>query len=68
MFYLAKIIKSKGIDNMKSVMDALEKVIIDVELREKLTVETKKFFASMSEPIFKKHNMNEEKEWQQEIC
>jgi hypothetical protein len=50
---LAKIIKSEGIDNMKSVIDALEKAIIDVKLREKLTAETKKLFASMPEPTFK---------------
>lgn len=50
---LAKIIKSEGIDNVKSVMDALEKAIIDIKLREKLTTETKKLFSLMPEPTFK---------------
>lgn len=50
---LAKIIKSESVNNVKSVMDALEKAIIDIELREKLTTETKKLFALMPEPTFK---------------
>ncbi|MFA5793352.1 MAG: hypothetical protein WC897_05855 [Candidatus Gracilibacteria bacterium] len=50
---LAKIIKSEGIDNVKSVMDALEKAIIDIKLRETLTSETKKLFTLMPEPTFK---------------
>lgn len=50
---LAKIIKSNGIDNVKSVMDALEKAIIDIELRKILISETKKLFDLMPEPKFK---------------
>ena len=50
---LAKIIQSEGIDNVGSVMDALERAIIDIELREKLIAETKKLFALMPEPTFK---------------
>ena len=50
---LAKIAKSEGIVGTKSVMDALEKAIINTELRERLTTQTKALFALMPEPIFK---------------
>src|SRR3989344_4265565 len=46
---LAKKVNSGSIDNVKSVMDALEKSIIDIKLREKLISETKKFFDLMPE-------------------
>jgi len=44
---LAKIINSGGIENVKSVMHALEKSIIDVKLREILIFETKKLLDLM---------------------
>jgi hypothetical protein len=47
---LAKIIKDGGIDGVKSVMDALEQSIIDVNLREKIIKETQILFALMPEP------------------
>lgn len=50
---LAKIVNSGGIDNVKSVMDALEKSIIDIKLREMLISETKKLFDLMPELRFK---------------
>lgn len=47
---LAKIVKSGGIEGIKSVMEALEKSIINTELREKLTEHTKTLFSLMPEP------------------
>ena len=47
---LAKKVNSGSIDNVKSVMDALEKSNIDIKLREKLISETKKMFDLMPEP------------------
>lgn len=49
---LAKIINLGGIENVKSVMDALEKSIIDVKLREILIFETKKLFDLMPKSQF----------------
>lgn len=51
---LARMMKSAGIDGVKSVMDALEQAIIDIKLRERLTRETQKIFALMPESIFKR--------------
>lgn len=50
---LARVIQSGGIDGVKSVMDALENAIINIELRAKLTAETEKLFTLMPEPTFK---------------
>ena len=51
--HLAKVIKGGGIDGVKSVMDALEQGIINIELREKLNLETKKLFSLMPNPTLK---------------
>lgn len=52
---LAKIVRAGGIEGVSTVMDALEKAIIDTKLRDKLTAETQKLFALMPEPTLKMH-------------
>jgi|SRR3989338_2210031 len=47
---LARVIGTGGIEGVKSAMEALEKAIIDTELRGKLIAETEKLFALMPEP------------------
>ncbi|MDD5144772.1 MAG: DUF4209 domain-containing protein [Candidatus Pacebacteria bacterium] len=55
---LAKIVSLENIDNVKSVMDALEESIIDFRLREKLISETKTLFDFMPEPRLKSEEKN----------
>lgn len=52
---LAKIVRVGGIEEVTTVMDALEQAIIDTKLREKLTAETQKLFALMPKPTLKMH-------------
>ena len=50
---LAKIVRSGGIDGAKSVMEVLERAIMDVQLREKIIMETKKLFTLMPPTLTK---------------
>lgn len=50
---LARAMMSGSIEGASSVMDALEKAIIDIHLREEIIVETKKIFALMPESTLK---------------
>ena len=49
---LAKVVDSWSIEGVKSVMDLLERAIIDIGLRERVTTETEALFALMPKPDY----------------